>query len=126
VIDDLGILYNKNSVKIINNIQDCELSLSQSTNIGLIVTELVSNALKYAFDDENQNSIKNPTLEVTLIQEENINLTVLDNGKGFDKDFEINQNTSFGLFIIKKMVEQNGTFTYKFEKNKTKFIIEIE
>jgi len=60
-------------------ISECELDMQQALNVGLIVNEAVSNAIKYAYDDFNG------TIDVTLtLQEEKCMLHVQDFGKGYD------------------------------------------
>jgi two-component sensor histidine kinase len=57
----------------------CSLSMRQALNVGLIVNEAVSNAIKYAYDDFNG------TINVVLKREEDqCMLMVQDFGKGYD------------------------------------------
>jgi len=60
-------------------IDDCQLDMQQALNVGLIVNETVSNAIKYAYDDFNG------TINVTLTHEgQQCTLHVQDFGKGYD------------------------------------------
>ena len=60
-------------------ISECELDMQQALNVGLIVNEAVSNAIKYAYDDFNG------IIDVTLtLHEEKCMLHVQDFGKGYD------------------------------------------
>jgi two-component sensor histidine kinase len=62
-------------------IEVCELDMQQALNVGLIVNETVSNAIKYAYDDFNG------TIDVTLSQNEGrCTLHIQDFGKGYDPD----------------------------------------
>jgi len=57
----------------------CDLDMQQALNVGLIVNETVSNAIKYAYDDFNG------TIDVRLTHEEGrCMLLVQDFGKGYD------------------------------------------
>ena len=59
--------------------EPCELNMRQALNVGLIVNEAVSNAIKYAYDDFDG------TIDVMLRAEGNRCLLVVrDHGKGYD------------------------------------------
>lgn len=71
--------------------------------IGLILNELISNALKYAFPDGRKG-----ILEVQLEQlEEGIKLSVKDNGVGVEKEIlDKKQSTSMGYRIVNAFVKK--------------------
>jgi two-component sensor histidine kinase len=70
-------LMTSNTIR--TKIDPCELDMQQALNVGLIVNETVSNAIKYAYDDFNG------TIDVTLsLTEERCMLHVQDFGKGYD------------------------------------------
>ena len=75
---------NKNvEIEIIENVDFVELSLDQAIPCGLIINELITNSLKYAFENVKKGKIY---LE---LQDKNdiITLVVGDNGIGLPKDF---------------------------------------
>lgn len=74
------------------------LSADRAVSVGMIVTELVTNAIKYAFPE------KNGTIEVTLRQQGDSKamLTVADDGTGFDRD-AAPRGTGLGSRVIKSM-----------------------
>jgi two-component sensor histidine kinase len=73
-------------------------------NLGLIITEIVTNAFKHAFNELKEGMI---TIELQKNQNEN-QLFISDNGIGFDFS-RIGKNT-LGLEIIRALVQQiNGT-----------------
>ena len=97
----------------------------------LIVNELVSNAWKHAFRDENLDTNGSPKISVELTRdgERGLMLRVADNGCGFPKDLDFRDTESLGLQIVITLIEQldgeieldseNGaTFTIKFEESK--------
>jgi two-component sensor histidine kinase len=96
-------------IKIIQDIDPIELDLSRAVHYGLIINELVTNAVKYAF-----NQHPNPELRI-IIKKENqktIKLTVTDNGKGFPAGFNIKNLKSLGMKIIQTSTKQlKGTIT---------------
>ena len=90
-----------------------ELDAKRTLNLGLILTELVTNACKYAFPDH-----PNPTLVVSCQQRgKSVELVVADNGAGFDFSTvsadSFDSSTSLGMSLIQIQVEQlNGKFAF--------------
>ncbi len=87
---------------------------------GLIVNELVSNAIKYAFPGKKKGKIA-----VTLKQTRNkIKLEVADNGVGIKKDKKQRDN-SLGLQLVDSLVIQlrNSVMEKTSGKNGTKYVI---
>ncbi|WP_158552454.1 sensor histidine kinase [Spirosoma telluris] len=84
------------------------LSADYVMRIGLIVNELVTNACKYAFP-ENQS----PALQIeATLNKTTFHLRVADNGKGFDT-LPLSSK-SFGMRLIQIQVEQlYGTFQFE-------------
>jgi len=69
--------------------------LRESVYVGLIINELVTNACKYAFDDQGG------TITVSLHQRgEQITLTLSDDGQGFSDD---TARDSFGLKLVQTL-----------------------
>lgn len=85
-------------VEVDVDVQSFDLEMDYCVSCGLILTELVSNAFKYAFKDQSTGKLsvqfvkKNPSEAV---------LTVMDNGSGFPEDFNIEETDSLGLRIVK-------------------------
>lgn len=93
------------------------LSVEQSIYCGIILNELITNSIKYAFNNEKG------IIKITLNKEDNKNvLEIEDNGAGFDYNEKISQ--SFGLTFIEALVEDElkGKINF-FNKNGTKVII---
>ena len=79
------------------------LSIGTSIYIGLLVTELVTNAFKYAFPS----SIESPQLSITFKDMGNIlYLRVSDNGPGIS--LETSNKTSFGWQMVNMLAQQLG------------------
>ena len=91
---------------------DNELEIERAIPCGLIVNELVYNAMKYAFDGSN---IKNPILYIEVKRSnQGFKIHVHDNGVGFPADFlEILDDDSLGFEIVTALVGQlGGTIDY--------------
>lgn len=75
--------------------------------IGLILNELITNSLKYAFNG----AVEKGIINIKLIQEgENSKIVYEDNGPGIAKDFDLLKSKSLGIKLIHMLVKQmNGT-----------------
>lgn len=94
---------NKDAIALTTNIQDIQLDVDTVIPIGLIVNELISNALKYAFTETEKGLI-----EINLLQSSNqLLLEVKDNGKGMPADWNYNNvSASLGYQLIKSFVQK--------------------
>lgn len=93
------------------------LLLEQAIYCGLIVNELVTNSLKYAFDKNGG------TIKITLDKERHkFILQIEDNGKGFD--ISVYQN-SFGISLVERLVrdELHGKLNIKSDNKGTQSLI---
>ena len=84
-------------------VESVRLSVETAVPLGLIVNELVSNAYKHAFVDGRSGQIH---IHLQSIEEDQICLTVQDNGVGFPPDVDFRQSPSLGLTIIMTLVDQ--------------------
>lgn len=77
--------------------------------LGLIVNELVTNAFKYALNDE-QSKLK---ISIEEEKEGDYKLEVKDNGNGMPTDFNLSKAKSLGLRLIKSLSKQlHGNVSY--------------
>jgi PAS domain S-box-containing protein len=91
------------SLKI--DVRDVYFDIDTAIPCGLIVNELLSNCLKYAFPDEAGEIAISVRRDGT-----NCVLTVSDNGVGFPADLDINDTESLGLEIVTSQVDKlNGS-----------------
>ena len=98
------------------------LNLDQAIPCGLIVNELVSNALKYAFPGEKQGRIL-----VKASENKNmITLIVEDNGIGLPENFNIEKTDTLGLQLVYTLIEQLDGEIKVSTKNGTKYLIKFE
>ena len=100
---------------VANNI---ELDIDTAVPIGLILSELITNAYKYAFKNTEGSIL------ISLTQEEHdYRLVVQDNGPGLPIDFDLSETSSIGLRLVRRLSRQlNGASSYKY-KNGSIFII---
>lgn len=98
------------------------LNLDSAIPCGLIVNELISNSLKYAFDIKTGGIIK---IMLTL-ENEFVVLAVGDNGKGIPKELDIENTETLGLQLISSLVEQLEGQMHLDRENGTNFIIKFK
>lgn len=101
LIQSYGIDNQLISVQV--NIVNVFLNLDTAIPAGLIINELVSNALKYAFPQGRSGAVR-ITLEVD--NQQYFILTVKDNGIGLKPDFNIQQVTTLGLQLVNVLTQQ--------------------
>lgn len=82
-----------------------EVEISEATSCGLIVNELVSNALKHGFRDGRAGAV---TVELASPSPGAIEIIVHDNGAGLPDDFATRQTGSLGLLLVSDLVRQLG------------------
>jgi len=90
-------------------IAQINLELDILIPLGMIINEIISNALKHAFKN-----IDSPELSVTLVEGKKTEfiLTIADNGIGIPESSKINESDSIGFVLINSLVDQiHGTLS---------------
>lgn len=103
------------------DLESIQLNLDTAIPCGLIINELISNALKYAFKgmEEGQLDVLVKTSGETLT------IVIADNGKGLPENIDFRNTESLGLQLVVTLVEQiNGKIALETKKG-TKFTIEF-
>ncbi len=103
--------------------EDVHLDVDTATPLGLIISELVSNALKYAFPDN-----RNGELSICLKEtKEHCELIVMDNGIGFPGEIDLQSTDSFGLHLVRILVnlQLNGELSVSGEEG-SRFLIKFK
>ena len=97
--DDLFRSYRHNTTGIQLNFQmdDISLDLDHAVPCGLILNELMTNALKYAFPNGRNGTIY---VELRVNPGQVLSLRVADDGVGFPADFDIHKTKSLGLQLV--------------------------
>jgi len=112
--------YNK--IKSILEITDVNMNINKAVPFGMIITELVTNALKHAY-----NNTENGILEIICIKSEtgNFNISVKDNGSGLPGNIKIENPESSGLELVNILTSQIHGQIYVERENGTKFLIDF-
>ncbi|MFZ0456635.1 MAG: histidine kinase dimerization/phosphoacceptor domain -containing protein [Ignavibacteriaceae bacterium] len=106
LIQNLFVSYrvDLNNYKLITSFDDIGFDIDTSINLGIIINELVSNSIKYAF---NPRTDSENIIRIVLKAENNtINMIISDNGKGLDDNINFNDSDSLGLQLVKTLVDQ--------------------
>jgi PAS domain S-box-containing protein len=101
--------------------EDFSLNPEIMTPLGIIVNELITNSIKYAFEGSNEGqiriSVKKRGSTVTLV--------FADNGIGLPESVGLGNSTGFGLKLIEMMLKQLGGSIAISRNGGTEFRIEI-
>ncbi len=93
---------NRNRIKLNVQIEQISFGIDTAIHCGLLINELLSNALKHAFPDERMGSI---TIRLIAMGKNEYELIVSDNGIGLPKQIDINQAETFGLQLVQLLAE---------------------
>ena len=84
---------------------------------GLLITEIVSNSLKYAFPHHREGKI---SVEFKKVPEKKVQMTISDNGIGLPPGFDIAKSESLGMQLIIALTSQlDGELKYTHENGTT-------
>jgi len=96
---------NSSSVRLNLDIDPVPMNLDVAIPCGLIINELVSNSLKYAFPANNGGEI---SIRFADENGQGLRLTVRDNGVGMPPDTDLENSQSLGLKLVRSLTDQLG------------------
>ena len=96
---------DRKAIRLVLDTSCAFLSLDAAVPCGLIVNELVSNALKYAFPDGRTGEIR---ISLYGDIDGKMALVVRDNGVGLSPDTDLERSSSLGLRLVKMLAQQLG------------------
>jgi PAS domain S-box-containing protein len=103
---------------------DIALSLDSAISCGLIIYELITNSLKYAFPENRKGEIR---LEFEYLGDGQLEMRVSDDGVGVPMNFDFNGSGTLGVQIVRALAEHQLGGTVELESTKgTKFIIRFK
>jgi len=109
LISRLFTIFHTDHTRIKYNIDipNIEFGLKKAIPCGLILDELITNSLKYAFPNNNEGKLSISLLSI----ENNQILLVKDNGIGFDSSNILKNKTTLGFELVTTLVKQlKGTY----------------
>jgi PAS domain S-box-containing protein len=109
LVERYGAMVAGRAIRFSVDIQPVVLSLAHATSVGLLLNELIANAVKHAF-------VPDQTLEISIslsADEHRYTCVVSDNGPGLPADVDSKTTDSFGLVLVHAMVRQiDGTVEF--------------
>jgi two-component sensor histidine kinase/HAMP domain-containing protein len=84
-------------------VEDVYLSIDKAVACGLLLNELISNSLKYAFSNGNKGEIR---IQLKQAQDSRVSLVVGDNGVGIPAEVDFHNTSSLGLQLVNTLVNQ--------------------
>ncbi len=96
-------------INFVLNVENLTISLNKAVHFGLIINEILTNALKYAFPGRRNGTIK---INFTKNEQEDYVLNVKDNGIGIPAEINTDAPETMGLKIIQTSARQlNSSFS---------------
>ena len=113
---------NPSTVKLNISIEEIPISIKQASPLGLVINEVVSNSLKYAFPEERKGEIN---LEMKKLPDA-LELTIMDNGIGIPGEVDWKNSNTLGLKLVRTLVENQLDGSIDMDSNNgTKFTIKF-
>ncbi|MEQ8169882.1 MAG: sensor histidine kinase [Candidatus Eremiobacterota bacterium] len=94
---------NMNIILLNINVGDMYLNINKAIPCGLIINELLTNALKHAFTDGRKGKI---SIKFHRENDNKLILEIRDNGKGLPEGLNIETSSSLGLKLVKNLAKQ--------------------
>jgi PAS domain S-box-containing protein len=121
IVDDITRSHGAKNVDIKIKTNNIALNMETAVPSGLIISELMINAMKHAFPGDKPGEIR---VDVENIDKDMI-IKVSDNGIGMPPHISVETADSFGLQLVRTFVEQSeGSIEFKGDEG-AKFIIKI-
>lgn len=110
------------NIRLSMQIEDVSINSKKLSTIGLIINELITNAVKHAFTNH-----CNPELSVTIFQAgEMVTILFADNGSTIPDNISLDNSPGFGLKLIGLLVKQiKGSLSIS-RRNGTHFTLQFK
>jgi PAS domain S-box-containing protein len=113
---------NNQKCTIEKKLQDFELDAKHLQPLGIIINELITNIMKYAFKDRETGLIT----VVATKSDRHIAVSVQDNGVGIPESVSFDGSTGFGLQLVQALTQQlKGTIRIE-RTDGTRIIVEFD
>lgn len=96
--------YITNDKKIVleSNFDDVQLNINQAVPVGLIINEILANAIEHGFEGRQEGTIKIGMHQV----DEKIQIQIKNDGNGLPDDVDFAQSESTGFAIVGALIKQ--------------------
>ncbi len=122
LIDEIVMIFpHKGAIKVKCQVDDIILSTRTLSPLGIIINELITNSMKYAFTGRKEGVIIVKASE----KKGRVSLIFEDNGIGMPESVSFDNPSGFGLMLVSTLIKQiNGSISI-IRKKGTKFVIEF-
>lgn len=110
------------SVAVEKEIEDFEISAELLQPLGIILNEIITNILKYAFTGRDNGEVK----VSCSLNGERVTLSIHDNGNGMPDEIDFSTSSGFGLQLINLLSQQIGGCVRIERDNGTTIVLEFE
>jgi PAS domain S-box-containing protein len=86
-------------------IEEVSLGVDIALPLGLIINELISNSLKYAFPNGGEGEVR---IGINRVGDDQLQLIVADNGIGFPADLDFRKTETLGMQLVLALTGQIG------------------
>jgi PAS domain S-box-containing protein len=97
--------YGSQDIRVVFDCEKIDTNIELAMPLGLIVTELLTNACKYSYPDKNGGEIS-VSLKREISDPNLCRISIRDKGVGLPEGFSLDDPKSMGLLIIKLLSEQ--------------------
>lgn len=121
LVDTLSLDKSKVSTEV--SVTAVKINLDTAIPLGLLINEVITNALKYGKDE---NGFTHIFLRLSVKGRQHFSLEIGDTGKGIDEEITAENSESLGLQLIQTLTEQLDGEVERFSDNGTKYIIRFK
>lgn len=112
------------NVKLHLDISDIRLNINTAIPLGLLINEIVTNALKYGIKDNDKGEI---SIELKKNEDQSYSLKIGDNGAGYPDSVNHLNSKSLGLKLINNLTRQlRGSVIRDFSKKGTHYVVHFK
>jgi two-component system, sensor histidine kinase PdtaS len=103
-------------------VENIQLDLDTTIPLGLIINELLTNAMKYAYPEDRGGTI---SIAVRRTGEKMLTLEVADDGMGLPSGFDPGKSATLGLSLVRTLAQQlDGNVVFEGDRG-TKVVVEF-
>ncbi len=117
-----GSFIDRAKIEIKTDIEDFILNINKLTPLGIIVNELLTNMMKYAFTGRDHGTI---IMSVSMI-DNHVVIKVQDDGVGIPEAVSLQNTRGFGLELVNMLTEQIGGVIRIERGEGTTFVLEFD
>lgn len=112
--------YGRADIEMCSRAEAVHMLIDRAIPCGLIVNELVTNALKHAFPGQRAGAIR---VELRRLDAERVEVSVADDGVGIPDDADLGALSSLGMQLVQVLTEQLGAELVIHRRNPTRIDI---